>query len=59
MSEQRYSVKSFSFGLVGVWDRETGDMVKNPTSGRRKLFRRPDHAQKLCDALNKAEQENL
>lgn len=55
MSEQkaRYSVAGFSPGLDGIWDEQAGDFVKNPDSGRRRLFHRKDNAQKLCDKLNK------
>ena len=53
--KRRYKVSGFSPGLVGVWDKRAEDFVKNPGSGRRKLFRHRENAEKLADKLNKEE----
>lgn len=50
----RYSVQPFSSGMVGVWDNQAQDFVKNPKSGRRKLFHRQTNAEKLAVKLNSA-----
>ena len=54
--KQRYSVRPFSPGQDGIWDKRAQDFVKNPDSGRKKLFYYRASAQKLCDKLNQ-EQE--
>lgn len=51
----RYTVRDFSPSMVGVWDEQARDMVKNPRSGRRKLFYRRANAQKLAKQLNDEE----
>lgn len=53
----RYTVREFSMSMVGVWDKDLNDFVRNP-SGRRALFYKEASAKKLAASLNAAKKQS-
>lgn len=51
----RYTVRNFSMSMVGIWDKDLNDFVRNP-GGRKKLFYKEASAKKLAAKLNAAQQ---
>lgn len=53
----RYTVREFSMTMVGIWDKELNDFVRNP-SGRKKLFYKEASAKKEAARLNAAKKQS-
>ena len=53
----RYVIRDFSMSMIGIWDKDLNDFVRNP-SGRKKLFYKEASAKKAAASLNAAKKEN-